>query len=312
MKIVFMGTPPIAAYMLEQIFLSQEHDIVGVVTVQDKKVGRGQKIQESAVKQMAIHLSIPVAQPEKLKSPEFLETLVSWNADAFVVVAFRMLPQSVWSLPKKGCINLHASLLPQYRGAAPINWAIINGEKTTGVTTFLIEQEIDTGQIIEQVKIGIGENETAGVLHDKIMVQGAKTVISTLQKLESGNYTPLVQDETVDLKPAPKIFKPDCLISFSKSARELHHFIQGLSPYPGAYLNLTYKGKELSLKIFETRIVSEAKMAIQPKLTIETKSLFLEYAGGKLEIKDLQMQGKRRIIAEEFIPGFEVEKAEIP
>lgn len=311
MKIVFMGTPPIAAYMLEQIFLSQEHEIVGVVTVQDKKVGRGQKIQESAVKQMAIHLDLPIAQPEKLKSPEFQETLLAWNADAFVVVAFRMLPEAVWSLPNKGCINLHASLLPQYRGAAPINWAIMNGEQKTGVTTFLIEKEIDTGQIIEQVEIAIEENETAGVLHDKIMVQGAKTVISTLQKLESGKYTPIVQDETKKLQAAPKIFKPDCLISFSKSARELHHFILGLSPYPGAFLNMQYKGKDLSLKIFETRIVSETKTAIQPKLTIESKSLFLEFAGGKLEIKDLQMQGKRRIIAEEFIPGFEVGKAEI-
>jgi len=313
MKVVFMGTPHIAAYMMEELHNNAHHQIVGVVTVADKKVGRGQKIAYSAVKEKALELGLPITQPEKLKSDEFLDQLKAWNADVFVVVAFRMLPESVWSLPEKGCINLHASLLPQYRGAAPINWAIINGEKETGVTTFLIEKEIDTGAIIEQVTIPIAKEDNAGTLHDKIMVQGAKTVQTTLDLVEAGNYTPLPQTANEEtLKPAPKIFKEDCKIDWTLEVPSVISFIKGMSPYPGAFTTIEYKGKELFFKIFDASIHSTVSNSTSsPCFKKGNEGLIITTKQGAILLKEVQLQGKRKILAEEFEKGFQIDHASI-
>ena len=226
-KIVFMGTPDFAVTILAGI-LDAGYNVVSVITTPDKPAGRGQKVSESAVKQYAIQKKLHILQPEKLKSQDFIYELQNFNADLFVVVAFRMLPEIIWSMPPKGTINLHASLLPNYRGAAPINWAIINGEKETGVTTFFIEEEIDTGEIIERKSIAIEENDSAGELHDKLMHLGSQLVVQSIDKIISGNYKAINQNEILgDLTPkiAPKIFKNDCLINWNQSVENIHNFI---------------------------------------------------------------------------------------
>ena len=234
-SIVFMGTPEFAVTILDKLH-SEGVSIKGVVTAPDKQAGRGRKINQSAVKEYAVEKGLNVLQPTNLKSDEFVAELKELNADLFVVVAFRMLPQIVWSMPSKGTINLHASLLPNYRGAAPINWAIINGEKETGVSTFFIEQEIDTGEIIEQDKVSIGENESVGELYERLMNLGANTMLSTVHKINAGNISSINQKDLLQdsHKPAPKIFKEDCKINFNQPLETIHNFCRGLAPYPGA------------------------------------------------------------------------------
>lgn len=249
MKIVFMGTPDFAVASLDAI-VQANFDVVAVVTAPDKPAGRGQKLNESAVKKYAVEKGIPVLQPEKLKNPEFIEELRSYQADLQVVVAFRMLPEIVWNMPAKGTINLHGSLLPQYRGAAPINHAIINGEKESGVTTFFLKQEIDTGDIILSDSVPIADDETAGDLHDKLMVVGANLLVKTLHAVEANNITEQPQPQNDDLKHAPKIFKEDCKIDWNNPAQTIHNLIRGLSPYPTAFTILNDK----NLKVFKAEI----------------------------------------------------------
>ncbi len=252
-RVVFMGTPEFAAYSLKCLY-KNGINISGVVTVPDKKSGRGLKLTESEVKEVAKGLGIKILQPKKLKDEEFVEELKALNPDLFVVVAFRMLPKIVWSMPTYGTINLHASLLPQYRGAAPINWAIINGEKVTGVTTFFIDDKIDTGKIIYRKKVEILPEDTAGTLHDKLMVEGAELLNKTIKDIFSGNVKPISQDKLlkdIDLKYAPKIYKEDCIINWNNEAEKIYNFIRGLSPYPGAWsiLSLEKNGKQERVEV---------------------------------------------------------------
>ncbi|HMR44757.1 MAG TPA: methionyl-tRNA formyltransferase, partial [Saprospiraceae bacterium] len=283
MRIVFMGTPEFAVPSLN-ILVENGYEGVAVVTATDKYGGRGGKqLIESAVKKYALEKNLPIIQPEKLKSPEFVNQLEALKPDLQVVVAFRMLPEIVWSLPRIGTFNLHGSLLPKYRGAAPINWAIIKGEKETGVTTFFITHEIDTGDILMQEKISIGENETAGELHDRMMFLGAETVLKTVKMIESGQYILQKQNEA-EVSKAPKIFHETCKINFEQSAGQVHNFIRGLSPYPAAW---TMLGEE-QLKIYRSRKIAAAHTL--PPGTIQTDSkdyLKIATLDGFVEILEL-------------------------
>lgn len=303
MRIVFMGTPDFAVPSLE-ILLENGYDIAAVVTAPDKPGGR-HGMQVSAVKQCALRHGLPLLQPEKLKNPEFLETLRGLRADLQVVVAFRMLPEAVWNMPPLGTMNLHASLLPKYRGAAPINWAIIRGEHETGLTTFLLKHEIDTGDLLYQERIVIGENDTAGELHDRMMAQGARLVLRSVQALERGEVQALPQMET-EVTHAPKIFTESCRIDFAKPAAQVHNFIRGLSPYPGAWTELDGK----TLKILRTE-----KAGIAPDETLPSPGTFVSdgrnylkvsTSDGFLQILELQMEGKRRMNVRDFLNGYRV------
>jgi methionyl-tRNA formyltransferase len=310
MKVIFMGTPEFAVQSLDAIVHS-EHDVAAVVTAEDKPAGRGKKLRASAVKEYALQHDIPVLQPAKLKDPEFLEQLQSYNADVFVVVAFRMLPEAVWAMPPKGTFNLHASLLPQYRGAAPINHAIINGETQSGVTTFFLDKEIDTGSIIFQESCPIDETDDAGILHDKLMDIGAKLVVKTLDAIANGSIETRSQDELIqnpeELKPAPKIFKEDCRIDFGKSTRTCYNLIRGLSPYPGAFTILQAPdGKEYLLKIFKTDIEAGNPKKAGMMETDGKNYLKISCADGFLNIRELQLQGKKRMQTGALLRGFKI------
>jgi len=311
-KIVFMGTPEFAVCILDKL-VNENFSIVGVITAPDKPAGRGQQIQESAVKKYAVSKSLTVLQPTNLKDEQFQFELKSLNADLFVVVAFRMLPESVWSMPSKGTINLHASLLPQYRGAAPINWAIINGEKETGVTTFFIEKEIDTGMVIERSKLSIGANETVGELHDRLMQLGAEVTFSTVVKISKGTAKPIDQLKLAEgeLKNAPKIFKQDCKINFEQPAATVHNFIRGLSPYPAAWCTLVnhlnekktfklFKSEETNLPVLTKSIISASK-----------EGLLFPCQDKHLLITELQPEGKRKMHFKEFLAGNTIENWQI-
>lgn len=303
MRIIFMGTPDFAVASLEALIQSGEQ-VVAVVTVPDKPAGRGQKIHESAVKIFATQHNIPVLQPVKLRDEAFLDELKSFQADLQVVVAFRMLPEIVWNMPKFGTINVHASLLPQYRGAAPINHAIINGEKESGVTTFLLQHEIDTGNILLSKKVAIKETDNAGDLHDNLMVAGAETLLQTIQQLKAGTLQPKPQEVLLTTKPlkhAPKIFKEDCKINWDQPTAQVYNFIRGLSPYPAAFTLLNDK----VLKIYSTEkeLVNTATIPG----TIETdKKSFLKIAAqdGYIVISDLQLEGKKRMNVVDFLKGY--------
>ncbi len=303
MRIIFMGTPDFAVASLEALIQSGEQ-VVAVVTVPDKPAGRGQKIHESAVKIFAAQHNIPVLQPVKLRDEAFLNELRSFQADLQVVVAFRMLPELVWNMPKFGTINVHASLLPQYRGAAPINHAIINGEKESGVTTFLLQHEIDTGNILLSKKVAIKETDNAGDLHDKLMVAGAETLLQTIEQLKAGTLQPKPQDDLIaaaSLKHAPKIFKEDCKINWDQPTAQVYNFIRGLSPYPAAFTLLNDK----VLKIYRT----EKELVNTPTIpgTIETdKKSFLKIAAkdGYIVISDLQLEGKKKMNVVDFLKGY--------
>ncbi|WP_443938328.1 methionyl-tRNA formyltransferase [Pedobacter sp. MW01-1-1] len=299
MKIVFMGTPDFAVASLNAL-VQANFDVVAVVTAPDKPAGRGQKLSESAVKKYAVEKGIPVLQPEKLKNPAFIEELKAFNADLQIVVAFRMLPEIVWNMPAKGTINLHGSLLPQYRGAAPINHAILNGEKESGVTTFFLKHEIDTGDIILSERVAINDDETAGELHDKLMEIGADLIVKTVKAVENGTYTEQPQPENATLKHAPKIFKEDCKIDWNKTTQEVYNLIRGLSPYPTAFTFLNDK----TLKIFNAEVIDE-KPSIQPGDFLSDGKTYLKYAtaDGFLKITDLQYEGKKRMPVEDFLRG---------
>jgi methionyl-tRNA formyltransferase len=310
-RIVFMGTPEFAAHCLTQL-LEEKFNIVGVVTVADKPAGRGQTLQESAVKKVAIKHELPILQPLKLKDEDFLAVLQSWNADLFVVIAFRMLPEVVWNMPPLGSINLHGSLLPQFRGAAPINHAIISGESETGVTTFFIEQEIDRGQILLQERTTIGENETAGELHDRLMQIGALLVCKTLIGVFDGTLkaTPQTSFDLSNIKHAPKIFKADCEINWKQNAQTIHNFIRGLSPYPAAWTTFLLPERKTA-KIFSTR-KTEKRMAEKTGSILLTKEqLFIQCEDFALEILELQLEGKKRVQVAEFVRGLRTEIATV-
>ncbi|MCA0366004.1 MAG: methionyl-tRNA formyltransferase [Bacteroidetes bacterium] len=301
-----MGTPDFAVATLERL-LEAGFEVVAVVTAPDKPVGRGQKLSESPVKKFALEKGIDVLQPEKLKNKEFVEKLASYNADLQVVVAFRMLPEIVWAMPPKGTINLHGSLLPQYRGAAPINWAVINGETETGVTTFFIEKEIDTGHTILSEKILIGPDETAGDVHDKMMWIGADLMVKTCKAIEVGNYSSTPQDFSANLKPAPKIFKETCKIDWNQPVATIHNFVRGMSPFPAAWTMLGDK----QLKVFEVEKVDPFRAELSKiegfdfeLFTDHKKILGIKCADSIAGIKSLQLEGKKRMSTEEFLRGY--------
>lgn len=303
MRIIFMGTPDFAVASLEALIQSGEQ-VVAVVTVPDKPAGRGQKIHESAVKIFAKQHNIPVLQPVKLRDESFLNELKSYQADLQVVVAFRMLPEVVWNMPKFGTINVHASLLPQYRGAAPINHAIINGEKESGVTTFLLQHEIDTGNILLAKKVTIKDTDNAGDLHDNLMVAGAETLLQTIQQLKTETLQPKPQEVLATdepLKHAPKIFKEDCKINWDQPTEKVYNFIRGLSPYPAAFTLLNEK----VLKIYEAKKETVNTPTVPGTLATDKKS-FLKIAtqDGYLIISDLQLEGKKRMHIVDFLKGY--------
>jgi len=299
MRIVFMGTPDFAVASLDAL-VQANFDVVAVVTAPDRPAGRGQKLNESAVKKYAVTKQIPVLQPEKLKNPEFLEALAGYKADLQVVVAFRMLPEVVWNMPPKGTINLHGSLLPQYRGAAPINHAIINGEKESGVTTFFLTHEIDTGNIILSDSVAIADDETAGGLHDKLMHIGANLLVKTLKAIEAGEVSEQPQPQSGDLKHAPKIFKDDCKIDWNNQAQTIYNLIRGLSPYPTAFTSLNDK----TLKIFKAEIEDKEPGIVAGGFLTDGKT-YLKFAAkdGFIKLLDIQYEGKKRMLIEDFLRG---------
>jgi len=302
MRIIFMGTPEFAVPSLQSLVESNSN-VVAVVTVPDKPAGRGQKQTESPVKIYAASQGIPVLQPEKLKNPAFLEELKSYNADLQVVVAFRMLPEAVWSMPSKGTFNLHSSLLPQYRGAAPINWAVINGETETGVTTFFIEKDIDTGKIIFQDREPIFPEDNAGTLYERLMRKGANLVVKTVQAIAAGNYPQEPQSEPEDIRSAPKIFRETCEINWNRPAIEIHNFVRGLSPYPAAWTTLN----GLSCKVFKTKLV-ESESNAQPGEYLSDGKSYLHFrtSDGWLAIEELQIEGKKRMAVGDFLRGYKL------
>ena len=305
-KIVFFGTPDFAVESLRAIH-EAGYDVAAVVTAPDKPAGRGRAIQQPAVKKYAVEAGIPVLQPVRLKDPEFVETLRGIGARLFVIIAFRMLPEVVWTMPELGTFNLHASLLPRYRGAAPINWAVINGEERTGVTTFFLKHEIDTGDIIDTESIEIGPDEDAGSVHDRLMEIGARPTLSTIDRLAQGNLeaTPQSAVAGVEPSPAPKIFKDTCRIDWNRPAREVHNLVRGLSPYPTAWTELTAGGENHgTLKIFATRLTDSA--AVSPgRVTADRESgtMTVDCADFRLEILSLQAPGKKRMPVAEFLRG---------
>lgn len=302
LRIVFMGTPDFAVGILDEI-LNKGYEVVGVITAADKPAGRGQKLNESAIKKYALEKGLPILQPTNLKSEDFLKQLKELNANLQVVVAFRMLPKVVWDMPKFGTFNLHASLLPDYRGAAPINWAIINGEEKTGVTTFFLDEKIDTGQIILQQETDILPNETAGELHDKLMVLGAKTVIETLNIIEK-NQVVTKNQPVEDTKTAYKLNKENCRIDWNNSTQKVYDHIRGLHPYPSAWSLLNHNGKELNVKIYsaEKEIINHSNL-IGKIITDNKKELKVATKDGYIKILEMQLPGKKRMEMHEILNG---------
>ncbi|MHB9140891.1 MAG: methionyl-tRNA formyltransferase [Paludibacter sp.] len=309
MRIVFMGTPEFAVESLK-ILVENKYDVVGVITMPDKPAGRGHKVQFSPVKQYALEQNLLLLQPVKLKDEEFLDELRALKADLQIVVAFRMLPEVVWDMPTFGTFNLHASLLPQYRGAAPINWAIINGEKETGATTFFLTHEIDTGKIIQQEKISISETDDAGTVHDRLMLMGAKLVKKTIDLLLEGKIDAVDQAQflhsDVELKAAPKIFKETCQINLEWSVEQVYNFVRGMSPYPTAWIELQFpnQAEKMILKVFETE-----KEFCNPEIPVGTivtdgkKSAKIALKDGFIHLKSVQVAGKKRMEIGELLRG---------
>ena len=309
-KIVFFGTPEFAVESLKKL-LDSGFDVAAVVTMPDKIAGRGHKMIESDVKKFAVSRNLKVLQPANLKSPEFIDELKNINADLFIVIAFRMLPEAVWQMPPMGTFNLHASLLPDYRGAAPINWAVINGDKETGVTTFFLKHEIDTGDIIQQKKITITDKDNVGTVHDRLMILGADMVVETVKEIEQGNVKTFPQPEG-EHRTAPKIFKDTCKIDWNKPAKDIHNLVRGLSPYPGAWTTMTdYRNpdKVTDIKIFETRMSDVDLPSLTPGKCIIMPNRFFVCTGDKpLEIISLQPAGKRRMESSAFLQGYTPDK----
>ncbi len=302
LKIIFLGTPHFAVEALKAL-LDNEFNIVAVVTNIDKPSGRGMKLQASAVKEYALANDIPVLQPKNLKSPAFIQELAAYRADVQVVVAFRMLPQMVWSMPPLGTVNIHASLLPDYRGAAPINWAIINGEKESGITTFQLKHEIDTGDILLQSKIDIEPLDNVGTLHDKLAIEGGKLIVETLNKMIDGSLEKKAQEFNDENKKAPKIFKKDTIIDWDKNSSEINNFIRGMSPYPAAQTELN----GTVFKLFKTEIELNNHNDEMGKVLSDNKS-YIKVAcnNGYINILSLQMQGKKKMNVEDFLRGNDI------
>ncbi len=309
MRIVFMGTPDFAVESL-RILVENKYEVVGVITMPDKPAGRGHKVQFSPVKQYALEQNLRLLQPEKLKDEAFLEELRSLQADLQIVVAFRMLPEVVWNMPKFGTFNLHASLLPQYRGAAPINWAIINGDKETGATTFFLTHEIDTGKIIQQEKIAIAETDNVGIVHDKLMEMGAKLVKKTVDMLIEGKIDAVDQAQFIqpgmELKAAPKIFKETCQVDVSWNVERVYNFVRGMSPHPTAWLELQFPNQveKMTLKIFETeKEICHHELAVGTVVTDGKKYAKVALSDGYINLKSVQIAGKKRMEIGELLRG---------
>jgi len=313
LRIVFMGTPDFAVESLRAL-VENRYNVVGVITMPDKPSGRGHKIQYSAVKKYALEQNLPLLQPEKLKDEAFLSKLKAWNADLQIVVAFRMLPEVVWNMPKLGTFNLHASLLPQYRGAAPINWAVINGDKETGVTTFFLTHEIDTGKIILQEKVAIGDEDNAGIIHDKLMAVGADLVCKTVDMLLDGKVDAVDQSQFFsdekELKAAPKIFKETCRIDWNKPEKDIYNLIRGMSPYPTAWTELIVDGKEPQMvKIYASKIINNIQQKPAGTIITDNKTyLYIACADGCISITEIQFPGKRAMKIDEVLRGYKFEE----
>ena len=309
LRIVFMGTPDFAVQSLRAL-VEGGYNVVGVITMPDKPKGKHHsELWQSPVKEYALSRNLPILQPEKLKDEEFIQQLKEWKANLQIVVAFRMLPELVWNMPQFGTFNLHASLLPQYRGAAPINWAIINGEKETGITTFFLTHEIDTGKIIDQEKIEITDTDNAEIIHDKLMNLGAKLVVKTVDNIINDFVQPIEQEKLFttksELKPAPKIFKETCKIDWNKNTKEIYDFIRGLSPYPAAWTELTTeKGVSLNLKIFQADKLLEEHNKLSGKIISDGKSFIkVSTNDGFIFFKVIQQAGKKKMSVEDFLRG---------
>lgn len=305
LRIIFMGTPEFAVETLKAL-VENDYNVVAVVTQPDKPVGRHASVlQPSAVKQYALEKGLPVLQPEKMKDPAFVEQLRSYQANLQVVVAFRMLPEVVWAMPEYGTFNVHAALLPQYRGAAPINWAVINGETRTGVTTFFLDHDIDTGRIIMQLPFDIPDDADVEYVYDGLMHLGADICLQTLERIITADgYPETVAQDDSSLHPAPKIFKETCEIDWSKTAKQVYDFIRGLSPYPGAWTTLVAPdGKETVLKIFKTRKTGKPTTAGKGSITVEGKSLLVAAGDEWLSMEELQLAGKKRMPVRDFLNG---------
>lgn len=308
LRIVYMGTPDFAVESLRRL-VEGGYNIAGVITMPDKPAGRGYKLQYSPVKQYAIEHNLPLLQPEKLKDENFLASLREWEADLQIVVAFRMLPEVVWSMPRLGTFNLHASLLPRYRGAAPINWAVINGESETGVTTFFLKHEIDTGEVIKQVKTPIADTDNVGIVHDELMKLGGRLVLDTVDAILENHLETIPQENLLDsleICPAPKIFRETCRIDWIKNVKSIYDLIRGLSPYPAAWTELhTPEGEAVIMKIFEAEKINEIHSL--PNGTIRTDGrtyIYIFVNDGFISLKLLQLAGKKRLRTEEFLRGF--------
>ena len=310
LRTVFMGTPEFAVGILDAI-IKNNYEVVGVITAADKPAGRGQKLKYSAVKEYALENNLKLLQPTNLKDVDFLEELKALNANLQVVVAFRMLPEAVWKMPSLGTFNLHASLLPNYRGAAPINWAIINGESKTGVTTFFIDDKIDTGAMILSSEIEILESENAGELHDRLMNLGCGTVVKTLDLIQKGNVTTTIQTENIDIKTAYKLNKENCKIDWTKSGKEIHDLIRGLSPYPSAWCFFQDKNEEWNVKIYESNFVAEKHTHIIGRIFVTKKEMKIAVRAGFIEILSLQFPGKKRMKTFEVLNGMTFSQAAI-
>lgn len=314
LRIVYMGTPDFAVESLRRL-VEGGYNVVGVITMPDKPIGRhGSVLQASPVKQYAVEHGLKVLQPEKLKDPAFIEELRSLNADLQIVVAFRMLPEVVWSMPRLGTFNLHASLLPQYRGAAPINWAIINGEKETGITTFFLRHDIDTGAIIQQERIPIGPDDDAGTIHDRLMMLGGQLVVDTVEGIIAGTIHTTEQEDisaATELRPAPKIFRETCRIAWDQlTTKAAHNFVRGLSPYPAAWTTLCIGNQQHDIKIYKAAPVGVDESSTQTVGSIVTDGktyLHVRTTDGFLALQQVQIAGKRRMPIEDFLRGFKCE-----
>ncbi|THD66649.1 methionyl-tRNA formyltransferase [Robertkochia marina] len=305
LRIVFMGTPDFAVETLKSI-LEAGHEVVGVITAPDRPAGRGRKLQMPAVKKFALSKDLNVLQPTNLKDPEFLETLRSLQANLQVVVAFRMLPEAVWAMPEYGTFNLHASLLPEYRGAAPINWALINGETQTGVTTFFIDEKIDTGAVILQETTNITPQMNAGELHDHLMKIGAELVIKTLNLITSGAVSTQLQPKGDQEKKAYKLNKENCKINWETSAETIHNLVRGLSPYPGAWCHFEQDGKSAPVKIYAAALTEKPATAPAGSLKVENKQLLAATKDQWLEVLELQLPGKKRMAVKDLLNGMQL------
>lgn len=305
-RIVFMGTPEFAVGTLNEL-VENDYNVVAVITAPDKPAGRGQKLRASAVKEYAVSKNIPVLQPVNLKDEAFLDELKSYEADLQIVVAFRMLPEVVWDMPKMKTFNLHASLLPNYRGAAPINWAIMNGDKKTGVTTFFIQHEIDTGHIIAQQELDITPNMNIGELYEELMQIGAKLVTKSVDEIAAGAVVPFKQDESLPMNAAPKIFKDDCRINWSKTGLEVHNHARGLNPYPAAWSVLSNGDKDINVKVFSTLLGDECDAPAGTVKQDGNKALYVATGTHWIQILELQLAGKRKMITTDLLCGFKFE-----